>query len=188
MADYFSLVFVVFMINLIPAFMPPTWIILSTAMINDPTFNPFILALVGAISSTFGRAGLSFISFAFRRFFSSELLMRAREIKNFFEKKGNALFFGTFIYALSPLPSNLIFIAKGITEVDWKPVFSGFFFGRLVSYYTLIVLSNDIYALLTNYASGDIIRYLFDVLGIIAALLILLIDWKKLTTGKNGNK
>ncbi len=185
MADYFLLALMVFAINLIPAFMPPTWIILTSAMLNDPTFNPLALTLVGAIFSTIGRAGLSYISFIIRRFFSGELIKHAEEIKNFFEKKSKALFLGTFIYSLSPLPSNLIFITKGFTEVDWRPVFSGFFLGRLISYYVLILFSINAYLLLTKYVDEDIVKHLFDVFGIIAAFLIVLVDWKKLMKGKN---
>ncbi len=186
MPDYFSLAISVFVVNVVPAFMPPTWVVLALAKINDPSFDPLMLTLVGALSSTAGRAVLAFYSSFFRRFFTKELAKHAEEIKKFFEKKGKELFAGTFLYSLSPFPSNLVFIAKGFTSVDWKPVFSGFFFGRLVSYFILIALSENIFSTLNNYFKNEqTVRYLFDVLGIIAAFSILFIHWEKLLGGKN---
>lgn len=187
MADYLSLAVKVFIINVIPAFMPPTWVILALEKINDPSADPFMLTLVGALSSTGGRAVLAFYSSFFRRFFTREMEAHAEAIKRFFQRKGAALFGGIFAYALSPFPSNLIFIAEGLTKVDWKPVFSGFFLGRLVSYSVLVMLSQDIFGLLNGYFKNEeYVRYLFDALGIIAAFSVLLIDWKKLMGGKKG--
>lgn len=188
MADYISIALTVFVINVIPAFMPPTWIILANAMVGDPTIDTLTLTLTGAVSSTLGRAVLSLLSSTIRRFFHGELARHAEEIRKFLEKKGKELFIGTFVYSLSPFPSNLVFIAKGLTEADWKPVFSGFFLGRLVSYYVLIALSVNIFSFLSNYADGGTVRYLFDALGIIAAFSILLVDWKKLVGGKNDKQ
>ena len=181
MADYLALALSVFVINLIPAFMPPTWVVLAFAKIGDPSFDPFLLTLAGAASSTAGRAVLSYYSAFFRRFFTKEMCEHAEYIRQFFNKKGKELFLGTFVYSLSPFPSNIIFIAKGLTKVDYKPIFSGFFLGRLVSYFVLIVLSQGIFLALSNYFHSEILtRYLFEAVGIVAAFSILLVDWKKL--------
>lgn len=189
MADYLSLALTVFIINVIPAFMPPTWVVLALAKINDSSFDPFLLTLVGAISSTGGRAVLAFYSSFFRKFFTKELEAHAEGIKKFFEKKEKELFAGTFLYSLSPFPSNLVFIANGLTQVNFKPVFGGFFLGRLVSYFALIIFSQNIFVLLNGYFKNEtLVNYLFDALGIIAAFSILLIDWKKLMGGKREQK
>lgn len=189
MADYVSLALVVFIINVIPAFMPPTWAVLAIAKVNDPSLDLFMITLVGAVSSTAGRAALAFCSSFFRSFFTREIGRRADEIHRFFEKRGNELFIGTFIYSLSPFPSNLVFIAKGLTQTDWKPVFSGFFIGRLISYFVLVALSQDIYVLLADYFKSEAyVRYLLDALGVLAAFSVLLVDWKKIMGGKNDKQ
>jgi uncharacterized membrane protein YdjX (TVP38/TMEM64 family) len=185
MADYVQLALTVFAINVIPAFMPPTWVVLALAKVNDPSFDPLTLTLVGAFSSTLGRGALTLLSTFFRRFFSKELALHADKIREFFAKKGAQLFAGTFAYSLSPFPSNLIFIANGLTEVDWKPVFSGFFLGRLVSYFALIFFAGHIFGLLNSYFNnGQYVTYLFDALGILAAFSVLFVHWEKYL-GKN---
>jgi uncharacterized membrane protein YdjX (TVP38/TMEM64 family) len=185
MADFISLAILVFVTNLMPMFMPPTWIILSLASINDPSFDPLALAFVGAIFSTIGRFGLSFYTGFFRRFLSKELAEHAEQIRQFFEKKSLELFFGTFLYALSPFPSNLIFIADGLTKVDSKPIFAGFFIGRLISYFLLISASSNLFDILGGYSGNqELLRYGFDIIGILAAFSILLVDWKKVLPKK----
>jgi uncharacterized membrane protein YdjX (TVP38/TMEM64 family) len=192
MIDYLVLALTIFVINIIPAFMPPTWVVLAMAKINDSSADPLLLTVIGALSSTAGRAVLAFYSSFFRKFFSKELEAHSEQIKLFFENKGKELFVGTFIYSLSPFPSNLIFIANGLTKTDPKPVFSAFFLGRLVSYFVLIGISGGIFATLNNYFKDEsLIRTIFDILGILAAFSILFVDWKKITKnmgGKNEQK
>lgn len=189
MPDYLSVTLAVFAVNVIPAFMPPTWVVLALAMVHDPAFDPLTLTLIGALSSTGGRAVLALLSLYFRRFFTRELIARAEEIRIFFEKKGKELFAGTFLYSLSPFPSNLVFIANGFTRTRPFPVFAGFFLGRLVSYFVLIMLSQSIFTRLSDYFKSEIaVRYAFDIIGILAAFSILLVDWNKLIGGKNAGE
>jgi uncharacterized membrane protein YdjX (TVP38/TMEM64 family) len=179
MADYFYLAAIVFIVNIVPIFAPPTWVVLALAKISDPSFDILLLTLLGAIFSTLGRAVLAFYSSFFRRFFTKKLAEHAEEIKEFFKKKNKALFFGTLLYSLSPFPSNILFIAEGLTKVDPKPIFAGFFVGRLISYYVLIAVSHNLFAMLSEYASGAVLFGVLDLIGVAAAVSILLIDWKK---------
>jgi uncharacterized membrane protein YdjX (TVP38/TMEM64 family) len=178
MADYISLAFFVLLMNVIPAFMPPTWMILALAYIHDQSFDPLALTVVGAISSTAGRGVLSFYSGFFR---TKGIKERADEIERFFRKKELELFISTFIYSLSPLPSNFIFIAKGLTGVDAISIFPAFFIGRLISYFTMIAVSNHIYVVLGAITENDLlVRALFDIMGIAGAFSFLLVDFSKL--------
>jgi uncharacterized membrane protein YdjX (TVP38/TMEM64 family) len=193
MADYVFLALFVFIINVIPAFMPPTWFLLALARINDPSFDPLLLTIVGAVSSTAGRIVLTYYSSFFRRFFTKHMRVHAEDIRAFFDRRGRELFIGTLVYSLSPLPSNLVFIANGLTKVNYKPVFAGFFLGRLVSYFALIVLSQNLFSIVGGYTRNEYATYIFEALGIAAAFSVVLIDWKKLVKGakkseKPGNK
>lgn len=160
--------------------MPPTWIVLALAKVNDPTMDPLLLSFLGAICSSIGRFIMLLYSSFFSKYLGKSLSEHASEIKELFEKKGSALFLGTFIYSLSPFPSNLIFIAGGLTKVDSKPIFSGFFIGRLISYFVLIVVSNNLLERIGGYSEDSPLKYAIDIIGILAAVSILFIDWRKL--------
>ncbi|MCX6802833.1 MAG: hypothetical protein NT067_07040 [Candidatus Diapherotrites archaeon] len=182
MADYISLGILVFVLNIIPALMPPTWVVLALAQINDTSFNPFMLAFVGAVCSTCGRAVLTFYSGFFRRFFNKDLAAHADEIKGFFDQRKKAVFMGSFLFALSPIPSNLLFVASGLTKIKTRLLLAGFFFGRFFSYLALVILSHGLFSAVEQYTgpgSVDTLKILFDVLGIAAAFLLIFVDWKQ---------
>ncbi len=189
MFDYLSLAILIFLINILPAFMPPTWIVLAIAKINDPSLDPITLTFVGALSSTSGRFVLSYYSGFFRRFFTKNLKEHADQLKTMMERKNIELFFGTLIYSLSPFPSNMIFIADGLTKINSKPIFAGFFLGRLISYFVLVSISHNIFHVLMDYTQNrELIINILDILGIVAAFSMLLVDWKKLVPQAKSNK
>jgi len=55
-----------------PILMPPSWIILTSFYLLDPTLNVILLAIVGATGATIGRFFLKKISGYFRRFVAEE--------------------------------------------------------------------------------------------------------------------
>jgi len=143
MADYIDLLgmaallfAVVFVLNVVPAFAPPTWITLSFIGFSLPDVPAGALALIGACAATLGRVTLAKLSrFVGRGRFLGE---RAREnidaIKAGLERR-RVVTFGIFLaYAFSPLPSNYLFIAYGFTNLRLALVAVPFFIGRLASY------------------------------------------------------
>ncbi len=181
MADFLTVLLVVFLINIVPAFMPPTWLVLALARIDNPGLDPLALVIGGAFASTAGRAVLSFYSSFFRRFFSSGLSEHAEQLRRFFERHEKGLFLGTFVFSLGPFPSNMIFIADGLTKVDPRPVFAGFFLGRLVSYFLFVELSLRFFHLFGASVFGIPIGFAADMIGILGALSVIFVDWGKIS-------
>jgi membrane protein YqaA with SNARE-associated domain len=127
---------IVFLLNLIPAFAPPTWMVFSFIGFRYPQFNVVLLALVGAVAATLGRATLAKLARVIVR--GRLLSRRSKEsidaIKERLEKR-RKLTFGVFLlYAFSPLPSNYLFIAYGLTTMDLFLIVIPFFIGRSISY------------------------------------------------------
>ena len=50
---------IVFLLNLVPACAPPTWMVFSFIGFRYPQFNVVVLALVGAVAASLGRATLA---------------------------------------------------------------------------------------------------------------------------------
>ena len=132
-----ALLFVlVFALNLIPAFAPPTWMALALVGFEYHDTSAALLAGVGAVAATLGRLTLAKLS---HRIVRQKLLSDAHRanidvIKDRLEKR-KALTASVFLfYAFSPLPSNFLFIAYGLTGLPLLRVALPFFIGRLVSY------------------------------------------------------
>ena len=126
----------VFILNVVPAFAPPTWITLSFLGMSMPHVPVGALALIRATAATLGRVTLAKLSRAIvrGRLLDEPTRKNIGAIKDVLEKR-RVFAFGTFLaYAFSPLPSNYLFIAYGLTTVRLTLVAFPFFVGRLASY------------------------------------------------------
>ena len=133
----FALVFVIiYVLNLIPAFAPPTWMVFSLIGFHNLTPHVTWLALVGAVAATGGRLTLAKLSRVIirQRLLSQQSKDNIDAIRQGLEGR-EKLTFGLFLfYALSPLPSNFLFIAYGLTSMRLSLLAVPFLLGRSVSY------------------------------------------------------
>ncbi|HKW90238.1 MAG TPA: hypothetical protein VJN21_15930 [Candidatus Acidoferrales bacterium] len=61
--NLFILLFlIIFLLNLFPAFAPPTWMVFSYLGFRNPSANVALLAVIGASAATFGRLTLAKLS------------------------------------------------------------------------------------------------------------------------------
>ena len=130
------LFFVVFVLNILPAFAPPTWTAMSFIGLAIPDINFVFLAAVAATAATSGRILLAKFSRVLvrKRFLSEQSRRNVDAIRLGIERRP-AMTLGTFLgYSLSPLPSNYLFIAYGLTSLPIALLAAPFFVGRLVSY------------------------------------------------------
>ena len=126
----------VFLLNIIPIFAPPTWIALSAISLGVPDADPCGLALVGASAATTGRVALARLSQGILRgkLLGEDARQNIDEIRHGIERHRIASAGAVLMYAFSPLPSNHLFIAYGLTNLPVRFAAIPFFLGRLVSY------------------------------------------------------
>jgi hypothetical protein len=137
MTSSLILFLVVFLLNIIPAFAPPTWMVFSFLGFRFPTQMAWTFALVGALGAASGRFLLGKLS---RKIVRNHWLSdSARENVDSFKLQLQArpkFTFGLFLfYAFTPLPSNYLFIAYGLTTLPLVRLAFPFLIGRFVSYY-----------------------------------------------------
>jgi|SRR5579871_950599 len=131
------LVFLVVLgLNLLPAFAPPTWMALSFFSYKFPDNDVAMLALIGATAATLGRVLLAKSA---RVLIRGKLLGReTREnidtIKETLQGHKTWTAGACLFYAFSPLPSNYLFIAYGLTTLELRLLALPFFLGRLIGY------------------------------------------------------
>jgi hypothetical protein len=131
-----ALFFVVFVLNVMPAFAPPTWMTLSFVGLTLPSVNVMVLALVGAVAATLGRIALAKLARRIVRhgLLSEPVRLNIDTIKQGIEGRKALTSTAFMAFALSPLPSNYLFIAYGLTSLPILFLAVPFFVGRLLSY------------------------------------------------------
>jgi hypothetical protein len=136
MLEILGLFAAIFILNIIPAFAPPTWMALSYVGFRYPLYNIVLLAFVGATAATLGRLTLAKLSRVIvrQRFLSESTRDNIDALKEGLEKRRKLTFSLCLFYAFSPLPSNYLFIAYGLTSLKWNLIAIPFFLGRFVGY------------------------------------------------------
>ena len=179
--SYIGIFFLLIAVNAAPILMPPTWIILSSFFALDASLDPFLLALVGATGATIGRFFLKYISGFFRRFVGKEQESNLDAIGNFLNKKKFGYTLTSFLFAATPLPSNMLFVAYGMMRAKSIGLYIGFWCGRLLSYYIMITISEAVLApllqLFEDRITGIIVA---DIIGIGAVIFFTCINWQVL--------
>jgi membrane protein DedA with SNARE-associated domain len=126
----------VFLLNIIPAFAPPTWMVFSFLGFRFPSRIDWSFALVGALAAATGRSVLGKLSRTIvRNHWLSEAARKNVDSLKLELEKRPTLTFGLFLfYAFTPLPSNFLFIAYGLTTMPLIRLVVPFFIGRFFSY------------------------------------------------------
>jgi len=136
--SYLGIFFLLVAMNTSPILMPPTWIVLSSFYTIDPSFDILTLSVVGATGALIGRIILMYISRFFSRFMGTERKSSLDTLAEYMKKKKYGYFSASFLFAITPLPSNLLFMAYGIMRVKNISLFAGFWVGRSIAYYVMI--------------------------------------------------
>jgi len=135
-ADLLALSVVIFGLNVMPAFAPPTWMVMSWVGFSQPQANPVLLALAAACAATTGRLVLARLAFALVRLrWMREADRRNIDVVREWLERRKSMTVGFMLaYAFSPFPSNYVFIAYGLTGMRLWMIGLPFFAGRLISY------------------------------------------------------
>ena len=133
MLAYLALAGVVFGVNLLPAFGPPTWSLL--VFFGLQSHIPAVaLVLIGALAAATGRLLLASGSRRCRGRLSAERLQHLAAARDAVAGGPKRTLAGLWLFALSPLPSAQLFVAAGLLAVPIAGLTAAFFAGRLVSY------------------------------------------------------
>jgi hypothetical protein len=179
--SYFGIFLLLIGINAAPILMPPTWIVLSSFFALDSSLDPLLLALVGATGATIGRLILKNLSSFFRRFIGKEQESNLDAIGNFLNKKKFGYTLTSFLFAATPLPSNMLFVAYGMMKAKSIGLYIGFWCGRLVSYYIMITISEAVLVPFLQLFEDRVIGIIVaDIVGIGSVIFFTCINWQAL--------
>jgi uncharacterized membrane protein YdjX (TVP38/TMEM64 family) len=184
MAPYVALAAVVFGVNLLPAFGPPTWTILVWFEITRD-LDPVALVIIGATAATLGRLALARGAGALRGRLSARRREGLDAARTVLAGSSGRTAAGLGLFLLSPLPSAQLFVAAGLITAPLLPLASAFFAGRLVSYSIYVGLGRA-----AEDRFGDVLEGAFrSPLGIVlqitmltALVLLVRIDWVRIVS------
>jgi membrane protein YqaA with SNARE-associated domain len=179
--NYVGLFALIFGINLLPVFGPPTWAVLVFARLNWH-LNPVSLVLLGGVASMLGRFVLASAARRTKSRFPAKFRQNLQSASELVvRRKAGAV--ATFLFfVVSPLPSAQLFIAAGLLDLPLVALTLAFFLGRMVSYSIYVTA-----ATLADKHFGNILSKVFGSpwsialqIGLIAMVgLLPFINWGK---------
>jgi len=182
--SYLGPLLVLFLMNLSPILMPPNWLILSSFYALDDSMNLIVLVIIGATASTFGRFVLKQLISKFKNH-SNDNPSNLTVIGNYLNKKKYGYVISSFVFAVTPLPDNILFVAYGLIKAKSIGMYVGFWFGKLLAFYVMLTISPAILVPFTRIFEDRFIGILLaDGLGIVAIIIFSAIDWNALLNEK----
>jgi hypothetical protein len=191
MTAYLVLFAIVFGVNLLPAFGPPTWSIIVVYGLSTKLNLPVVIGL-SAIAAASGRLLLAHASRLLRNHIPAKMKRNLEAAGRALEKKRARSALGMGLFALSPLPSAQLFEAAGLANMRLLPLTAAFFAGRLVSYSFYAFTAKGI---AEKSGNADTIRHALTSpvgIGLEIGMIVLLValaqvDWtKRLGKPKGG--
>ena len=175
---YLFVFLVIFVLSIIPILTPPTWMVVVSAYSLNDQLNPYLLAAIGATAAIAGRLILLEISTLGRKAINDHRKNSLESLKKYLKKTRYGYLFGTLLFALAPLPSNMLFISYGLMNVKSMSIIIGFWIGRFVTYILMITLSKYFVDYFDQILNSDIQSVIIiDIIGVIMTLFVLFIDW-----------
>lgn len=175
---YLFVFLMIFVLSIIPILTPPTWIVVVSAYSLNDQLNPFLLSVIGATAAVIGRLILLKVSTIGRKAMNEHRKNSLQKLRNYLEKTRYGYLFGTLLFALTPLPSNMLFISYGLMNAKSLGIIAGFWIGRFIVYLGMISLSKYFVDYFKEILNSDIQSiFIIDIIGIIMTLFMLLIDW-----------
>src|SRR3970040_1810714 len=182
--SYLGPLIVLFLMNLSPILMPPNWLILSSFYALDDSMNIAVLAVVGATASTSGRFVLKQLVSKFKNY-SHDNKSNLTVIGNYLNKKKYGYVISSFVFAVTPLPDNILFVAYGLIKAKSVGMYIGFWFGKLLAFYVMLTISPTVLITFTKLFEDRLVGILLaDGLGIVAIIVFAAIDWNILLNEK----
>jgi hypothetical protein len=170
-----------FLINVAPAFMPSTWMVMAFFYIKFDL--PLLVLTVGsAFASAAGRLVLARGSNAFACRFMKGRVSDLNELGGFLDDHRAYVGPAVFFYSLSPLPTNNVFIAAGMVGVNMTAVVAGFIAARVLAntfwVWTTNKAFNSLGTLFTDAITGPA-GIALQVAGLISIVLLFKLPWAR---------
>lgn len=172
---YLFLFVIVVLLDLMPAFAPPAWIV---AVFFRHKYGLAFLSVVfiSASAATAGRVLLALATRKSKRYIPKKFLNNVEYAKNALRKNRQKSRIAIGLFLLSPLPSAQLFEAAGLLEAPLLPLAIAFFLGRLV---TLSIYLGIAHITITSFGKlfesgfGSLWTVVFEIVCVLAIVLML---------------
>ncbi len=142
------------------------------------TLNPLLLGLVCGIGSTIGEASAYLVGMGGRKVIEGRFEERLESAKRLIERYGATII---FIFALLPLPDDVILIPLGVLRYDLKKALGAMFLGKTIMLTFVAYAGRYSYSFVKDiFESGGVFGGVASVALLVVVLVAMMkIDWTR---------
>jgi uncharacterized membrane protein YdjX (TVP38/TMEM64 family) len=183
MEMYLFAIVIIIAMNALPAFAPPTWLVLVFFLLNNH-LNPVALVVLGVASATCGRAILAWYFRKFSHLVPTRFSQNMEHAGTFLSSNQSKRLAILALFLISPISSAQLFEAAGMAKtVSLKPLLVAFAAGRTISYTAYVTGASVVAASSIGEVIIHDLKSPWAIAAQIAMILALIglgsIDWKK---------
>ncbi len=172
-------VFLVTAVAAVSLFFPiPDTIVVFTVG-SSLLYEPVWVALIATFGATLGEFSAYLLGYSGRRTLNKRYSRNMNFLQRLFQRFGTI---AVFIFALTPLPDELVFIPLGALRYNVAKVFVPAFVGKLIMYLAIVYAGRffiDSVADAVSVTNDWLPSLLSMVIGIVTFFLMLKVDWGK---------
>lgn len=180
---YFG-IFLISLIGALSIFFPLPYTVVIFWLGSTGTFNPFLIAIAAGIGSAVGELSGYTLGFYGRKVISTERRRKMEFMLKVFDRFGPV---AIFLFALTPLPDDLLFIPLGIMHYNLVKAFIPALIGKTCMNFIVAYggsVTNQLIKQFFGEGSDWIAVLLGGILGIILFIIVMVvmfkIDWEKI--------
>ena len=181
---YLGLTIVSFFGSLIPFVPIPSFVLVATMAVGEQ-FDIHVLVLIAALTSTAAKQIIFYVSYGGRKIISEKTKQRMKPFQKLVKRYGGS---AAFAAAATPIPDDLVYIPLGLAKYNPKRFFVATLLGKIVLYYTIVLISHYMGLSLLEPILQDIEDPLPVYIGIIGlglamtiiVILLLRLDWERI--------
>jgi membrane protein YqaA with SNARE-associated domain len=142
------------------------------------TLNPLLLGLVCGIGSTVGQASAYLVGMGGRKVIKGRYEERLENAKNLVQRYGITII---FLFALLPLPDDVILIPLGVLRYDFKKALGAMFLGKIIMLTFVAYAGRYSYSFVKDiFKSGGVFGGFASVAILVIILVAMMkIDWAR---------
>lgn len=178
--NYVWLLLIVFGVNLLPAFGPPTWLVLVIAQWRWH-LNPVVVVALGTLGAVAGRGILAVTFSGLRDRLPKRYIKNLNRVHKKIDEHPSGTIAWYIIFLFTPVPSAQLFCAVGLLEMPLRRILLIFALGRLVSYSiydaTASAVGHEFHSLWSKYW-GNPFAIALQISFLVGLSVLPLISWK----------
>lgn len=176
-------IFLISLLGSMSIFFPIPYTVVLFTLGSIETFNPILIALASSIGSALGEFSGYLLGLGGRKIISEKGRRNVEFLLKIFGRYG-AL--AIFIFALTPLPDDLLFIPLGVMRYGFLRAFIPAFLGKLCMSLIIVYsarftvgIIREIFGIESDWASAIIGTVIALILLVIVFILMFKVDWEK---------